>query len=170
MNSFELNILILCQRKSSDTRNKNWNQDAKISKSIVKRFVSLHFGDMKPKLNIEHLVDNIPCNHCLKLGNKSIAVKEFLTNSYQKYDIVLFYTCPLPFMLTNIVRNDPIEFLKQLKHITKSDTIFMFGNHTGLMEYEMTIHKNLQKKVNMKLFKRADLVMPIYTFNKRMKY
>lgn len=119
---------------------------------------------MKPKLNIEHLVDNEPCNHCIHLGKKSKDVKRFIANSYKKYDIVLFYTCPLPFMLTKMVGNDPVEFLKQLKHITKSDTLFMFGNHTGLMEYEMTIHRNLQNKVNMKLFKRVDLVMPIYNF------
>ena len=88
MNNFELNILIMCQRKSSPAKNQTWNNDAKISNDIIKNFISVHFGDLKPKLKIEHLVDNTPCNHCFQLGKTDAAVKKFVQNSYQKFDIV----------------------------------------------------------------------------------
>ena len=150
----ELNILILCHRKQFDECDQSWNKEATVATNIVQTFVDTTFGKSTSK-NIDYLVDNHPCNCCFKLGTYD--AKSFVQYHKGFYDIVLFYTYPVAFMLQNKT------FRKQLKTITRNDTIFLFGYANGLMQMDYAIHEAFH--TNIYMFIRKHLLLPIYSRN-----
>jgi hypothetical protein len=152
----EFNVLIMCQRKPTNNTN-NANIATKLAENFVLNELGLHDVNIK----IEFLVDEQPCNHCIQLGTNTQEVWNYVTNNKRKYDIVLFYTCPLPFMMEVDGTN---QFLyDQLKIITKPDTLYLFGYRKGVKNFDYFYQVWKNKKNQRFNFKRiTTYTSPVY--------
>lgn len=124
----EFYVLIMCQRKYTAN-----SDDAKIATYLVEDFVYNKLRLYNINLKIEYLVDKQPCNHCIQLGTNSQEVIKYVSNNKNKYDLVLFYTCPLPFMMEANGTNKLLY--EQLKTITKHNGLYLFGYHKGITNF-----------------------------------
>lgn len=155
----QINVLILCQRKPSINLNALGKRDAEISTKIVQELVALFFNTKD--VNIEYLVNKQPATHQVELGSSNHKTIEFTNNNKNKYDLILFYTCPIPLMMSK-QHGNPLLY-DHLKMITKPTTKYVIGHANGLLTMAEA-YKLLQNMKNERFnrFRRIYHSIPVY--------
>lgn len=160
----QINVLIICQRKDSvNLKNELGKRSAKLSKQMAYEIGGMIYKCEQEDMNIEYLVDNTPSNHKVKLGvSDNSETDNFLMKNKNKYDLIMFYTCPLPLMMS--MDYGTTLLYDHLKQITKENTKYIICNDDGIVSMEVAykLLRNRQNKRFANGFKRIYAVIPIY--------